>query len=100
MSRYITHEKFEEKEIYSPLILLTTLEELNTLITPLLYGWMNHNFRNELNEKFKLIKQKYGKIETTDKQMDQNSSNNMNNHLKKASISSNIKCQIKLLEVN
>lgn len=54
----------QEKEIYSPLTILTTLEVLNTVISPLLYGWMNHNFRNEINEKVKLFKSKYSKVNT------------------------------------
>ena len=46
----------KEKEIYSSLTLLTTLEELNAILSPLLYGWLNHNFRNAINERLTLFK--------------------------------------------
>ena len=66
MGRFMDSNTFhQEKEIYSPLTILTTLEVLNTVISPLLYGWMNHNFRNEINEKVKLLKNKYSKVNTT-----------------------------------
>ena len=58
----------EEKEIYSPLTILTTLEVLNTVISPLLYGFMNHNFRIEINEKLKSLKIKYKKVNSSDKE--------------------------------
>lgn len=63
-SALINHDSFKEKEIYSPLTILTTLEELNTIISPLLYGWMNHNFRSEINEKLKVLRKKYGKVQS------------------------------------
>lgn len=53
-----------DKDIYSPLTILTTLEVLNTIASPLLYGWMNHNFRNEINQKMSLLKSKYRKVNT------------------------------------
>lgn len=46
----------KQKEIYWSLTLLTTLEEMNAILSPLLYGWMNHNFRNAINEKLKTLK--------------------------------------------
>lgn len=48
--------------IYGPLTILTTLELLNTVLSPLLYGWMNHNFRIEINEKLNKLKKKYRKV--------------------------------------
>ena len=45
-----------DKEIYSPLTILTTLEVMNTLASPLLYGWMNHNFRVEIKGKITHMK--------------------------------------------
>ncbi|RNA26422.1 neuropeptide F receptor-like [Brachionus plicatilis] len=63
MSKAINHNSFQEKEIYSPLTILTTLEELNTIISPLLYGWMNHNFRYEIREKIKILRKKYGRVQ-------------------------------------
>lgn len=50
------------KDVYWPLIVLTVLEEINTLITPLLYGWMNHNFRNEIYTKAKEIRARYSQV--------------------------------------
>lgn len=49
-----TSEK--QNVIYWPLTILTTLELLNTVLSPLLYGWMNHNFRIEINEKLRKLK--------------------------------------------
>lgn len=63
MSTAINHNSFEEKEIYSPLTILTTLEEVNTIITPLLYGWMNQNFRYEIKAKIKILRKKYGRVQ-------------------------------------
>ncbi|CAF0868136.1 unnamed protein product [Brachionus calyciflorus] len=62
-SKLINHDNFQEKELYSPLTILTTLEELNTIVSPLLYGWMNHNFRYEINAKIKILRKKYGKVQ-------------------------------------
>ncbi len=58
----ILDSTFKEKEIYSPLTILTTLEVINTILSPLLYGFMNHNFRIEINEKLKSLKIKYKKV--------------------------------------
>ena len=61
--KLINHDSFQEKELYSPLTILTTLEELNTIVSPLLYGWMNHNFRFEINAKIKTLRKKYGRVQ-------------------------------------
>lgn len=65
----INGDSFKEKEIYSPLTILTTLEELNTIISPLLYGWMNHNFRFEINEKLKALKKSMEKFKVLSRKM-------------------------------
>ena len=54
-----------DKDIYSPLTILTTLEVLNTIASPLLYGWMNHNFRAEINLKLNAI---LGRFENLNRQ--------------------------------
>ena len=48
--------------IYWPLTILTTLELMNTVLSPLLYGWMNHNFRMEINGKYKKLKLKCQRV--------------------------------------
>ncbi len=65
----ILDSTFKEKEIYSPLTILTTLEVLNTVVSPLLYGFMNHNFRIEINEKLKSLKIKYKKVNSSDREV-------------------------------
>jgi hypothetical protein len=54
----------EKRDVYKPLIVLTIMEELNTLLSPLLYGLMNQNFRNEINLKLTEFRQKYGRLHT------------------------------------
>jgi hypothetical protein len=54
----------EDRDVYSPLIILTIMEEMNTLFSPLLYGLMNQNLRIEINQKLKEFKQKYGRMKS------------------------------------
>ena len=75
----ITDGSFKEKEIYSPLTILSTLEVLNTVISPLLYGFMNHNFRIEINEKIKTLKIKYKKVKNTEKDKEEGTFMKKNN---------------------
>lgn len=46
-----------DDELYSILTILTTFVTINAIINPLLYGWMNHNFRNEIIKYFKSRKE-------------------------------------------
>jgi hypothetical protein len=55
----------DERDVYSPLIVLTIMEELNTLLSPLLYGLMNQNFRNEINDKVKEFRRKYSRTRSS-----------------------------------
>nr|QVK45891.1 G protein-coupled receptor [Proales similis] len=48
-----------EKVLYSPLTILTLIEVLNSVLSPILYGWMNKNFRNEIREKYQFMKREY-----------------------------------------
>jgi hypothetical protein len=66
VNKYIdNNDTFKQKEIYSPLTILTTLEEMNTILSPLLYGWMNHNFRNVINEKLNEFRRQYKRVKMT-----------------------------------
>jgi len=58
---FISLNKIQQKEkaIYWLIIVLTTLELLNIVISPLLYGWMNRNFRTELFTQYKTIRNKF-----------------------------------------
>jgi len=47
--------------IYWLIIILTTLELLNAVISPLLYGWMNQNFKTELSSYCLIIRTKFSK---------------------------------------
>jgi hypothetical protein len=63
---FIVDTQEKQHVIYWPLTILTTLELLNTVLSPLLYGWMNHNFRNEINLKLSKFKKKYKKVNMAD----------------------------------
>ena len=52
----------EKEDLYMQLIVLTIMEEFNTLITPLLYGWMNHNFRVEVDKKLNHVRKRWVSI--------------------------------------
>jgi hypothetical protein len=58
---FISLNKIQQKEkaIYWLIIVLTTLELLNIVISPLLYGWMNRNFRTELFTQYNTIRNKF-----------------------------------------
>jgi hypothetical protein len=64
----VNSDSFKDREIYSPLTILTTLEEMNTILSPLLYGWMNQNFRNVINEKLNNLRKDYKKVQTSSNQ--------------------------------
>ena len=49
----------KEKTIYWLIIVLTTLELMNIVVSPILYGYMNQNFRNELIKLNDLISSKF-----------------------------------------
>lgn len=70
LSKYIANnsESFKQTELYSPLTILTTLEELNTILSPLLYGWMNHNFRNVINQKLNDFRKDYVRVKASKNQ--------------------------------
>ena len=57
---FISLNKIQQKEkaIYWLIIILTTLELLNIVISPMLYGWMNKNFRTELFFHFNTVRNK------------------------------------------
>ena len=61
---FIINTQEKQTVIYWPLTILTTLELMNTVLSPLLYGWMNHNFRIEINEKLSKLKIKYKRANT------------------------------------
>jgi neuropeptide F receptor len=48
-----------EKTIYWLVIVLTTLQLLNIIISPILYGFMNQNFRKEFNKLKQTIENKF-----------------------------------------
>ena len=59
---FINLNEIQHKEkadlVYWLIIIFTTLELLNIGISPLLYGWMDKNFRSELLVYFKANKNK------------------------------------------
>jgi hypothetical protein len=64
------HTNSNKEQVYLLLTLLTTLEVLNTVLSPLLYGWMNQNFRTEIKKKFLFYK---CKLDNTNNIMEQKS---------------------------
>ncbi len=57
---FVNTQPDKQTVIYWPLTILTTMELMNTVLSPLLYGYMNHNFRVEINDSIRRVKLRYG----------------------------------------
>ncbi len=62
---FVSTSPDKQTVIYWPLTILTTMELMNTVLSPLLYGYMNHNFRMEINDNLRRIKLRFARQNST-----------------------------------